>query len=215
MQRNPSKTPADLALSSRFICLKPPSLGTHVANLLSAGFFIYLETADQIRSQRTLSQLRWLLARGFIPAEGTCSLLAGVCGCRISWGVYLGVCSRHSQTDRTLRVGRAALSVPASLPRLTWKEDFFLPGGKCFETKHEVGNTAGRWLLEEPGPGTAGCWCGGWRLLQGASLAAEAELWLPLQELIRIDLATIKSDPHQQGRKSVVHLKQLLLGKEY
>lgn len=111
MQRNPSKTPADLALSSRFICLKPPSPCTHVANLLSVGFFIYLETADQILSQCTLSQLHWLLAHGFIPAEGTCSLLAGVCGCRINWGVYLGVCSKRSQTDQTIHVTAFSVAV--------------------------------------------------------------------------------------------------------
>lgn len=68
------------------------------------GFFIYLETADQILSQCTLSQLRWLLACGFISAEGTCSLLAGICGCRINWGVYLRVCSKHSQTDQTIHI---------------------------------------------------------------------------------------------------------------
>lgn len=94
MQRNPSKTPADPVLSSRFICVKPPSPCTHVANLLSEGFFIYLETAEQILRQCTLSQLRWLLARGCVPAEGTCSWLAGACGCGVNGGVCLGGCSK-------------------------------------------------------------------------------------------------------------------------
>lgn len=77
MQRNPSKTPADPALPSAFIGVAA-SLphGAHVVSLLSVGFGIYLETAEQIRSQCVLSQLCWLPARGFIPAEGTRWLLA-------------------------------------------------------------------------------------------------------------------------------------------
>lgn len=137
MQRNPSQTPADLALPSRFICSKLPPL-THVANLLSVGFFIYLETAEQILSQCSLSQLLWLPARGFIPAEGPCSLLAGIRGCRINRGVYPGVCSQHTQTDQTSLFTPCTAVRACPPPGLTCKKSIVWPGGKCLEMEHEV-----------------------------------------------------------------------------
>lgn len=155
MQRNPSQTPADLALPSRFICSKLPPL-THVANLLSVGFFIYLETAEQILSQCSLSQLLWLPARGFIPAEGPCSLLAGIRGCRINRGFILRSVPSTPKLTEPLSSHPARLSGPALPPDSPAKNPLFGQEENVWKWSTRFAQ-GGKAALEEPDPGQQRC----------------------------------------------------------
>lgn len=76
------------------VCSLPPRAARSQPSV--GGVFLFIWKQQTGFSGSVCSQLRWLLAHGFIPAEGTCLLLAAVCGGRIDWGGYLGICSERS-----------------------------------------------------------------------------------------------------------------------
>lgn len=116
-----SRFPPHLSAPSSLPARSQPSVGA---------FCIYLETAEQILSQCSLSQLLWLPARGFIPAQGLCWVLAAIC--RLSRGFVLGLFPAQpdspNPSDHTLpspRLTKPLWSHPAISPKIiVW------PGGK-------------------------------------------------------------------------------------
>lgn len=142
MQRNPSKTPADLALSSRFICLKPPSLCTHVANLLSVAFFLFIWKQET----RFSVSVRYHSSTGFLPMDlsqqrglARCWLESVVAG--LTGGFILGSVPNAAKLTKTFTsqpsawwfASQESHTVVACLPPQTHLERiFYLARRKIF-----------------------------------------------------------------------------------
>lgn len=189
MQRNPSQTPADLALPSRFICSELPPR-THGANLLSVGFFpVYLETAEQILSQCSLSQLLWPPARGFIPR----SALAASAAAGLTRGFIPGLLPAHPEPPNLPHRTCPALS-PAKIPlfgfpggKWKWSPLFGFPGGKWKWSTRVAGG--GKAALEEPDPGQQRCCSRGFAALKRSKTdwKGQKKLWFCLRELMQTE----------------------------